>query len=37
MVLAGVAVILTVTSLAAMLRPAQRAAGVEPLAALRGD
>jgi putative ABC transport system permease protein len=37
MVLAGVAAILTVTSLAAMLGPAQRAAGVEPLAALRAD
>jgi putative ABC transport system permease protein len=37
MVLAGVAALLTVTSLAAMLGPAQRAAGVEPLAALRAD
>ena len=37
MVLAGVAAMLTVTSLAAMLGPAQRAAGVEPLAALRAD
>jgi putative ABC transport system permease protein len=36
-VLAGVAALLTVTSLAAMLGPAQRAAGVEPLAALRAD
>jgi putative ABC transport system permease protein len=37
MVLGGVAALLTVTSLAAMLGPAQRAAGVEPLAALRAD
>ena len=37
MVLAGVAAMLMVTSLAAMLGPAQRAAGVEPLAALRAD
>jgi ABC-type antimicrobial peptide transport system permease subunit len=37
MVLAGVAAMLTVTSLAAMLGPAQRAASVEPLAALRAD
>ena len=37
MVLAGVAALLTVTSLAAMLGPPQRAAGVEPLAALRAD
>jgi ABC-type lipoprotein release transport system permease subunit len=35
--LAGVAALLTVTSLAAMLGPAQRAANVEPLAALRAD
>jgi putative ABC transport system permease protein len=37
LVLAGVASLVTVTSLAAMLDPAQRAAGVEPLAALRAD
>ena len=37
MVLAGVAAMLMVTSLAAMLGPAQRAAGVEPLAAVRAD
>ena len=37
LVLAGVAAMLTVTSLAAMLGPAQRAARVEPLAALRAD
>jgi putative ABC transport system permease protein len=37
MVLAGVAALLTVTSLTAMLGPAHRAAGVEPLAALRAD
>ncbi|MGB2712724.1 MAG: ABC transporter permease [Vicinamibacterales bacterium] len=35
--LAGVATLLTVTALAAMLGPAQRAAGVEPFAALRAD
>ena len=37
MLLAGVAAVLTVTSLAATLGPAQRAAGVEPLAALRAE
>jgi predicted permease len=37
LVLAGVGALLTVTSLAAMLGPAQRAAGVEPFAALRAD
>ncbi len=37
LLLAGVAALLTVTSLAAMLGPAQRAANVEPLAALRAD
>jgi putative ABC transport system permease protein len=37
LVLAGVAALLTVTSLAAMLGPAQRAAAVDPLAALRAD
>ena len=37
LVLAGVAALLAVTSLAAMLVPAQRAASVEPLAALRAD
>ena len=37
LVLAGVASLVTVTSLAAMLHPAQRAAGVEPLTALRAD
>jgi putative ABC transport system permease protein len=37
MVLAGVAALLTVASLAAMLGPAQRAAGIEPFAALRAD
>ena len=37
LVLAGVAALLTVASLAAMLGPAQRAAGVEPLDALRAD
>jgi putative ABC transport system permease protein len=37
LVLAGVVALLTVMSLAAMLGPAQRAAGVEPLAALRAD
>jgi putative ABC transport system permease protein len=36
-ILAAVAALLTVTSLAAMLGPAQRAAGVEPLVALRAD
>lgn len=35
--LAGVAALMTVTSMAAMLGPAQRAASVEPLAALRAD
>jgi len=37
LVLSAVAVLLTATSLAAMLGPAQRAASVEPLAALRAD
>jgi putative ABC transport system permease protein len=37
LVIAGVAALLTVTALAAMLGPAQRAARVEPLAALRAD
>ena len=37
LVLAGVAALLTLTSLAAMLGPARRAAGVEPLVALRAD
>jgi len=37
LLLAGVAALLTATSLAAMLAPAQRAANVEPLAALRAD
>jgi putative ABC transport system permease protein len=37
LLLAGVAALLTAASLAAMLGPAQRAAGVEPLAALRAD
>jgi putative ABC transport system permease protein len=37
MVLTGVAALLTVTSLVAMLGPARRAANVEPLAALRAD
>ena len=37
LMLAGVATLLTITSLAAMLGPAQRAASVEPLVALRGD
>jgi putative ABC transport system permease protein len=37
LLLAGVAALLTVTSLAAMLGPAHRAASVEPLAALRAD
>ena len=37
LVLAGVAALLIVTSLTAMLGPAQRAAGVEPVAALRAD
>jgi len=35
--LAAVATLLTVTSLVAMVGPAQRAANVEPLAALRAD
>jgi putative ABC transport system permease protein len=35
LLLGGVAALLTVTSLAAMLAPAQRAANIEPLAALR--
>jgi ABC-type antimicrobial peptide transport system permease subunit len=37
LLLAGVAALLTLTSLAAMLGPARRAANVEPLAALRAD
>jgi ABC-type antimicrobial peptide transport system permease subunit len=37
LVLASVAALLTMTSLAAMLGPAQRAAGVEPLSALRAE
>jgi putative ABC transport system permease protein len=37
LLLTGVAALLTVTSLAAMLGPAHRAASVEPLAALRAD
>ena len=36
-VMAGVAALIAVTSLAAMLVPAQRAAGVEPVAALRAN
>jgi len=37
MVLAGVATLVTATALAAMVGPSQRAAGVEPLAALRAE
>jgi putative ABC transport system permease protein len=37
LLLAAVAALVTMTSLAAMVGPAQRAAGVEPLAALRAD
>jgi ABC-type antimicrobial peptide transport system permease subunit len=37
LVLSGVAALLTLTSLAAMVGPAERAAGVEPLAALRAE
>jgi putative ABC transport system permease protein len=37
LILSGVAAVLTVTSLAAMLGPAQRASAVDPLSALRAD